>query len=115
MEIERARAALAALAQETRLRAFRVLVRAGPAGLPAGRLAGRLEVPAATLSFHLGQLARAGLVRARRESRSIVYAADYPGMQALLRFLTEQCCAGENESRRPVPLRTRPRRRKESA
>jgi ArsR family transcriptional regulator len=89
--------ALSALAQETRLAIFRLLVREGPDGLPAGTIGERLEIPAPTLSFHLAQLSRAGLVAARREGRSILYAADYRGMNALLTYLTEDCCQGRPE------------------
>ena len=94
MEIKTAVAALAALAQDTRLAVFRLLVWAGPDGLPAGAIAGALAVPAATMSFHLAHLARAGLVASRRDGRSILYAANYDGMRGLLDFLTEDCCQG---------------------
>jgi|CXWL01.1.fsa_nt_gi DNA-binding transcriptional ArsR family regulator len=87
-------AALAALAQETRLAIFRRLVQAGPEGLPAGQLAEELGAPAPTLSFHLSQLANAGLLTSRRVSRFVYYAADYARMQTLLDFLTENCCGG---------------------
>jgi DNA-binding transcriptional ArsR family regulator len=89
--------ALSALAQETRLAIFRLLVREGPGGLPAGTIGERLEIPAPTLSFHLAQLSRAGLVTPTRDGRSIVYAADYRGMNALLTYLTEDCCQGRPE------------------
>jgi len=89
--------ALSALAQETRLAIFRLLVREGPDGLAAGGIAERLGIPAPTLSFHLAQLSRAGLIAARREGRSILYAADYGGMNALLTYLTEDCCRGHPE------------------
>jgi ArsR family transcriptional regulator len=92
MDSRRAVEALGALAQESRLRVFRLLVQAGPGGLPAGLISQRVSVPPTTLSFHLTQLVRAGLVRARREGRSIVYAADYAGMQSLVDFLSEKCC-----------------------
>jgi ArsR family transcriptional regulator len=84
--------ALGALAQETRLKAYRLLVQAGPEGRPAGSLAEVTGVPATTLSFHLAQLANAGLVTQRREGRSIIYAADFGRMNGLLAFLTENCC-----------------------
>lgn len=87
-------ASLAALAQENRLDVFRLLVQAGPQGLPAGQVAGRLELAGPTLSFHLAQLRHAGLVVARRQGRSIIYAANFPAMNRLLGFLTENCCAG---------------------
>lgn len=85
---------LNALAQEHRLAAFRLLVQAGPEGLAAGALAEALAIPASSLSFHLAQLGNAGLVTQRRVSRSIIYAADFGAMNALLSFLTENCCAG---------------------
>ncbi len=94
MEISTAIGALGALAQETRLGAFRLLVRAGPAGIPAGEIARALGVPAATMSFHLGHLARAGLVARLRDGRSIIYAADFDGMRGLMDYLSEDCCAG---------------------
>ena len=97
MKTSQSIAALSALAQEHRLRAFRHLVQAGPDGLPAGEIAHRVAVPPATLSFHLKELARAGLVTARRESRQIFYAADFAGMRGLLAFLTEDCCGGHPE------------------
>ena len=92
MEKDAAIAALAALAQETRLDVYRVLVQAGPGGVPAGRIAERLALPLPTLSFHLAQLRHAGLVTARRASRSIIYAANYAGMNGLVAYLTENCC-----------------------
>jgi DNA-binding transcriptional ArsR family regulator len=89
--------AFGALAQETRLRIVRLLVRAGPGGLSAGAVAVRVGVPASTLSFHLGHLERAGLVRSRRDARSIVYSADVAAFAGLLQFLMEDCCAGSPE------------------
>jgi len=86
--------ALAALAQETRLDIYRLLVQAGPPGLAAGRIGERLGLPGATLSFHLAQLRHAGLVTQRRESRSLIYAAHYPTMNGLVAYLTENCCRG---------------------
>lgn len=88
--------ALGALAQEHRLAAYRRLVQAGDQGMPAGALATALEVPASSLSFHLAQLANAGLVSQRRRGRSIIYAADYAAMNALMGYLTENCC-GQGE------------------
>lgn len=85
--------ALTALAQETRLAVFRLLVQAGPDGMAAGEIASRLGCPPATLSFHLRELSHAGLVRSTRHSRSIVYAADFGVMQDVLGFLTENCCS----------------------
>ena len=85
---------LAALAQETRLNIFRLLVVTGPAGATPGAIGEQLGIPAATLSFHLKELSRAGLVTARQESRYIYYSANYPTMDELLGFLTENCCEG---------------------
>ena len=86
--------ALGALAQEHRLALFRLLVQTGPEGQPAGRIAEALGVPNSSLSHHLALLHEAGLVTQRREGRSLIYAADYPAMERLLGFLTENCCAG---------------------
>lgn len=85
---------LAALAQEHRLAAFRLLVEAGPDGLAAGHLAERLSVPPSSLSFHLSQLMAAGLIVQRRDGRSLLYSADFAAMGALIDFLTENCCQG---------------------
>jgi DNA-binding transcriptional ArsR family regulator len=87
--------ALAALAQGTRLDVFRMLVQAGTEGMPAGRIGERLDLPSATLSFHLNQLRHAGLVTFRREGRSLIYVAEYAAMNALLAYLTENCCQGD--------------------
>lgn len=95
MEKTHAIAALVALGQENRLDVFRLLVQAGKDGLPAGQIGERLNIPAPTLSFHLAQLRHAGLVHFRRDGRSLIYAANYDGMNALLGFLTENCCAGD--------------------
>jgi|SRR6516164_8094062 len=92
MEKKSAIAALGALAQETRLDLFRLLVTEGPAGLPAGVIAERLGVLPASLSFHLQQLVRAGLITQRRLSRQLIYSAEYGAMNALLAYLTENCC-----------------------
>ena len=85
-------AGLAALAQESRLALFRQLVRRGPAGFTPTQLARRLAVPAPTLSFHLKELHRAGLIAARREGRCLYYSPNFPRMNALIAFLTDQCC-----------------------
>lgn len=87
---------MGALAQEHRLAAYRLLVQAGPDGMPAGALAEALGVPASSMSFHLAQLANAGLVSQRRQSRSIIYAADYDAMNGLMSYLTENCCLGQS-------------------
>jgi ArsR family transcriptional regulator, arsenate/arsenite/antimonite-responsive transcriptional repressor len=88
-------AALGALAQESRLDVFRLLVQAGPDGIPAGQIAEGLNLASATLSFHLNQLKHAGLVTFRRESRSLIYTAEYAAMNDLLAYLTENCCQGD--------------------
>lgn len=92
MEISVAVGALWALAQETRLRIFRALVARGPEGLPAGRIAQRLDLPGPTLSFHLAQLKSAGLVMCRRDGRERIYSANFPAMRGLVDYLTENCC-----------------------
>ncbi len=89
--------ALASLAQETRLQIFRTLVRQGPEGMPAGEIAEALQVPNATLSFHLSHLTQGGLLESRREGRSIIYAINIPGVRELLAFLMEDCCQGRKE------------------
>ncbi len=86
--------ALAALAQEHRLALFRLLVQAGDKGMPAGVIAEALGIPNSSLSFHLAQLSRAGLVRQQRQHRSIIYSADYAAMNALMGYLMENCCGG---------------------
>ena len=103
MEKQDAIAALAALAHETRLDVFRLLVRAGSEGLAAGALADALGVPAATLSFHLKELKSAGVVDCRREGRSLIYSPNFEAMDGLLRFLTENCCEGVAACDRPAP------------
>lgn len=101
--MERAVAALGALAQETRLAVFRLLVRVGPKGLAAGEIARRIDLPAATLSFHLSQLSHAGLIKAARNGRSIRYSANYESMGSLMGFLQDNCC----EEAHPVRARAR--------
>ena len=97
MDMDQAVLALGALAQDHRLAVFRMLVKAGPKGLPAGEIAAELGVPASSLSFHLAHLNRAGLVTQRRESRSLIYAADIASMNGLLAYLVEDCCQGRPE------------------
>lgn len=97
METKAAIARLAALAHEGRLAVFRLLVKAGPGGVAAGRIARSLGVPANTLTAQLTLLAHAGLVSSRREGRSIIYAADYDRMSELLVYLMEDCCQGRPE------------------
>ena len=93
MDTETALAAFEALSQETRLAALRLLVKAGPAGMPAGTIADRLDCRQNTMSSHLQSLKRAGLIDAARDGRSIRYSANYKGMRALIQFLMEDCCA----------------------
>ncbi|MCY4487064.1 MAG: metalloregulator ArsR/SmtB family transcription factor [Deltaproteobacteria bacterium] len=97
MEHKDAVGALAALAQDTRLDIFRLLVETGPEGLPAGQIGKRLGLPLATLSFHLNTLKQAGLVEFRRESRSLIYRSNFETMNDLLRYLTDNCCGGNPE------------------
>ena len=87
--------ALGALAQENRLDTYRLLVQAGPDGISAGEIAASLGLPPNTLSFHFDRLRQAGLVTVRRNGRSMIYAARYDTMNALIGFLTEKCCAGQ--------------------
>jgi len=94
METNQAVQSLGALAQASRLAIFRLLVQAGPAGMPAGSIGEKLELPPATLSFHLAGLARAGIARSRQEGRFVIYSADFDSMNALVAFLTENCCGG---------------------
>jgi ArsR family transcriptional regulator, arsenate/arsenite/antimonite-responsive transcriptional repressor len=102
MENSDAIAALAALAQDSRLDVFRLLVQAGPEGLSAGRVAAKLKLAPNTLTFHFDRLRSAGLVSVRRDGRSMIYAARFESMNALLAFLTENCCGGAPEKCAPV-------------
>jgi DNA-binding transcriptional ArsR family regulator len=97
MEIKQAAKALTALAQESRLAVFRLLVPTGSAGLPAGEIADELGIPSATLTFHLKELSHAGLVESRREGRSIIYSLRCDTMRELLTFLARDCCQGQPE------------------
>ncbi len=121
MDTKQAIAALAALAQETRLAIFRMLVEAGPSGLPAGIIAERLDMPASSLSFHLAHLTRAGLLAQERQSRSLIYRADFAATDALVGYLTENCCGRgaasclprmQPATMQPVAVRTLATRRK---
>ena len=105
METEATVRALAALAQEHRLEAFRYLVQHGNEGAAAGAIADHLNIPASSLSFHLAQLERAGLVLRVRKSRSLIYSADFAAMGALIGYLMVNCCAGAScatESERKI-------------
>jgi DNA-binding transcriptional ArsR family regulator len=93
MKTKDAVSALSALAQESRLDIFKLLVRKGQAGMAAGELSDHFAMPPATMSFHLKELSNAGLIASRRESRSIIYSANYAHMQQLIGFLLENCCA----------------------
>jgi ArsR family transcriptional regulator, arsenate/arsenite/antimonite-responsive transcriptional repressor len=116
MKIDAAVSLLAALAHDCRLRAFRKLVAAGPGGLSAGALARELRVAPATLSFHLKELAAAGLIRARPEGQFIFYSASFPLMNDLVRHLTENCCGGtECELTRDAPKAARTARVRRAA
>src|SRR5579871_2752765 len=95
-------AALAALAQENRLDVFRLLVEAGPDGMPAGAVAEKLKLAPNTLTFHFDRLREAGLVTVRREGRQMIYAAQFERMNALLGYLTENCCQGRPEDCAPA-------------
>ncbi|HEY3395123.1 MAG TPA: helix-turn-helix domain-containing protein [Lacipirellulaceae bacterium] len=97
MKTKQAVVSLAALAQESRLRVFRLLVPAGGEGVPAGEIAQRLDIPPATLTFHLKELAHAGLIESRRQGRSISYSLCIGAMRDLLTFLTHDCCQGHPE------------------
>jgi ArsR family transcriptional regulator, arsenate/arsenite/antimonite-responsive transcriptional repressor len=94
METTQAVTALAALAHQSRLSIFRLLVEAGPEGMAAGAIGDKLKVPPATLSFHLANLANAGLVRSRQDGRFVIYSTDFANMNALVAYLTENCCSG---------------------
>lgn len=96
MEIKQTVDALSALAHDTRLKVFRLLVEAGPAGSAAGSIGEKLDLPPATLSFHLAHLARTGLVRSRQDGRFVIYSADFQSMNDLVGFLTENCCGGRS-------------------
>src|SRR5262245_34910432 len=93
-------AALAALAHDYRLSVYRMLVVAGPEGLNAGTIAGKLKLPPSSLTFHLQQLHRAGLITQERNSRQLIYAADFDAMNGLVAYLTENCCGGSSCSKK---------------
>jgi ArsR family transcriptional regulator, arsenate/arsenite/antimonite-responsive transcriptional repressor len=102
MESQLAIKRLSALAQDSRLAVFRLLVKAGPAGIAAGEIARSLEVTPNTLSAQLNVLSNAGLIASRRDGRSIIYAADYDAMSAVLLYLVEDCCQGRAEVCAPL-------------
>ncbi|MBY0509102.1 MAG: metalloregulator ArsR/SmtB family transcription factor [Rhodospirillaceae bacterium] len=104
--------ALGALAQEARLTIFRMLVQAGPGGLRVGAIGKALEIPPATLSFHLAQLQHAGLVTARRKGREMIQVAAFERMNELLAYLTKNCCGEDLQACAPIVCKPTPRRRK---
>lgn len=109
-------AALAAIAQANRLDVFRLLVQAGPEGLPAGSVAAKVKLAPSALTFHFDRLRDAGLVTVRRDGRSMIYAARFEAMNALVAFLTENCCGGNAEQCAPAICKpARARRVKEAA
>jgi len=112
MEKSDAVAALAALAQDNRLDVFRLLVQVGHEGMPAGQVADRLDLAPNTLTFHFDRLRSAGLVTVRREGRSMIYAARYEAMNALLGFLTDNCCQGEPQKCTPAKCTPQPARKR---
>ena len=105
MQTKQVITALGALAHDTRLRIFRLLVRRGHEGLPAGAIAERLGIAPATLSFHLADLTRAGLTNQRRESRSLIYSPNFQSIHALVDYLTENCCSEQSESCSPATVK----------
>jgi len=105
METRQVIDALGALAHDTRLAVYRMLVEAGPAGLPAGEISARLELPPATASFHLAQLSRAGLLASRAQGRFVIYSADFGRMNDLLGYLTDNCCGGASCAPVPQPVK----------
>lgn len=98
--------ALSALAQNSRLAIFRLLVEAGPGGMPAGSIGEKLDLPPATLSFHLAGLTRAGLADSRQDGRFVIYTANFQSMNALVGYLTDNCCGGQS----CAPVAARPRK-----
>jgi DNA-binding transcriptional ArsR family regulator len=112
MEKSNAVAALAALAQDSRLDVYRLLVQAGPDGLPAGQVAAALALAPNTLTFHFDRLRAAGLVSVRREGRSMIYAAQFDAMNALLGYLTENCCKGARDTCAPAACKPARSKRK---
>ena len=115
METKHAIAALGALAQETRLSIYRLLVERGPEGLAAGGIAEKLDLPPSSLSFHLAQLTHAGLILQRRESRSLIYSVDFAAMGSLMGYLTENCCGGNAAACLPACDQSTPLKKRKSA
>ncbi|MDP2823798.1 MAG: metalloregulator ArsR/SmtB family transcription factor [Sulfuritalea sp.] len=115
MEASQAVDKLAALAQESRLRIFRLLVEAGPEGMNAGAIAEAVGIPPATLSFHVAHLARAGLIVSRQESRFIYYSASFAAMDDLIAYLTDNCCQGGQCLPKTQAVNTAAKRRAKAA
>jgi DNA-binding transcriptional ArsR family regulator len=115
MKRHEALAALAALAQGNRLDVFRLLVEAGPDGVPAGSVANALKLAPNTLTFHFDRLRDAGLVTVRRQGRSMIYAARFAAMNALIAYLTENCCQGANDVCAPAAVCTPARAKRAKA
>jgi DNA-binding transcriptional ArsR family regulator len=119
MQTKHAISALSSLAQETRLEIFRLLVKCGPEGFSAGVIAERLRAAPATMSFHMAHLIRAGLIDQRRGSRSLIYTANFDGMDALVNYLTENCCVEQeckaSSKDRASTVTERPRARQTAA
>ena len=111
MDKEDVVAALAALAQDHRLEVYRLLVQAGPGGMAAGEIASAVGIPPNTLSFHFDRLRHAGLVSFERHSRSLIYSARYDTMNALIDYLTENCCGGKPDLCKPTGREPRGTRR----
>lgn len=111
MKTPQAVVALASLAQDTRLAIYRLLVQQGPEGMPAGTIAERLKLPPATLSFHLKELAHAGMADSRQDGRFVFYSANYTQMNALIGYLTENCCSGATCATAPAGAIVRMRKR----
>ena len=111
METKAAVAALASLAQDSRLAIFRALVESGPEGLPAGRIGEATGIPPSSLSFHLKELTHAHMVSSRQEGRFVIYAADFATMNDLIAFLTENCCGGKSCLPMRAPAKSAVKRR----
>jgi DNA-binding transcriptional ArsR family regulator len=112
METIQALHALSALAQETRLGIFRLLIQVGAEGMAAGRIGEKLDLAPATLSFHLAGLTRAGLAKSRQDGRFVIYSADFQNMNRLVAFLTENCCGGSSCAPEGRPAAATVKRRK---
>lgn len=111
METKSAIAALSSLAQDSRLAVFRVLVQSGPEGLPAGGIGEVTGIPPSSLSFHLKELAHAGMVSSRQEGRFVIYAANFSTMNELIAFLTENCCGGKSCAPARTPAKSTAKRK----